>query len=126
MSSYFAMANAVEKSTPLFRDKEIFAVSKDINVRELERKYKFSRNSLIISQLLIFLYGVLCFYSQITPLKSELVSSMMYIIGNPIAWICFSLIILSAQKWHEKQGATKYHLRSKKVLEDINGSSKEL
>lgn len=125
----FAMVNAIEKSNPLFNDKEIFAVPKDINVRELKRKYKFSRNSLIISQLLIFLYGVLSLYLQSTRGKSEPASSIMHIIGSPVIWISFPLvlcIIFFALKWHEKRGALKYHLESKEVLEDINSPSIEL
>lgn len=125
----FAMVNAIDKSTPLFNDKEIFAVSKDANVRELKRKYEFSRNSLIISQLLIFLYGVLSLYSQITHFTSDSVSSIMHIIGSPVIWICFPLvlcIIFFALKWHEKRGALKFHLESTEVLEDINSPSIEL
>ncbi len=114
----FAMAQAIEKSTPLFNDKEIFAVPKDVKSRELTRKYKFARNSLVLSQLLIILHGILSLYARIS--RSAL--ALLRIIESPFIWICFPLAlcaILAAQKWREKRRTLKFDSETTEMLEDI-------
>lgn len=124
----FAMTKAIEKSSPLFNDKEIFAVPKDANVKEIQRKYRYCRNFLIVSQMLMLVYGILLLYSQITTSITETVNNVMRVFESPVIWICFPLIlciIFFGLKWREKWGFLKNDFESDKELIDRSSSSVE-
>lgn len=87
----FAMVRAIEKSTPLFHDKEIFAMPKNIEYIELKHKYKLFKYSFIVSQLIALACCFLRIHNvPINPLLFVLFliyyNIVIYEIGNFKRW----------------------------------------
>lgn len=59
----FAMVSAIEKSEPLFHDKEVFATPKNIEYIELKHKYKLFRSSFASSQFTALACWLLLMYN---------------------------------------------------------------
>lgn len=92
----FAMAEAVEKSDPLFNDKEIFSTPKNINTIELKKNYNFVKISLILSQIFIFLRGLLLLLTDFFPFSFSFLCTVREVFDAPLIWMCFPIIILGA------------------------------
>ena len=83
----FAMANAVDKCDPLFNDKEIFSSPKNINTISLKKQCTFCKINLIISQIMIFVHGLLLLFPSLTR-EFNINDS-----NPPFIWLAYPIII---------------------------------
>lgn len=109
----FAMAEAVEKCSPLFNDKEIFATPKNVNVIELKKNYRVVKVSLILSQIIILLRGVFLLLYNLLHVKFKYHYIIQEIFDSPFIGICFPILILCAilfnsEHWKQRKHSKYY------------------